>query len=434
MQIFVFSPIVARAVYQKQSRLLLQFELLLLLVAGLGLIIFNSLFYGFPLESGLKLVVGFFLIGFFTALDLSLEQEWKLNIFCEKTGKRIEPDEHFFSQPKKLILFSSMSAFLIAGVIFLVINKDLDWLLSVGQDVSLKSAQRSILTEVLFVVGVVLSHIFNLIFSYSRNFQHFLEKETVTLKAATNGNFDTHVPVSTNDEFGIMAKHTNLMVDGLKQRTEELQQTQEITILSLASLAETRDNETGNHILRTQRYVKALADYLKMNKEFADYLNEELIDLLYKSAPLHDIGKVGIPDHILLKPGKLTDDEFEIMKTHAALGSESLSVAEERLGSNSFLHIASEIAISHHERWDGTGYPEKLQDVQIPISGRLMAVADVYDALISKRVYKPAFTHEKAKEIILDWRGKHFDPRVVDAFVAEEASFQQISQEFQDRT
>ena len=156
-------------------------------------------------------------------------------------------------------------------------------------------------------------------------------------------------------------------------------------------------------------------------------------DLLFKSAPLHDIGKVGIPDNILLKPGKLSDDEFAIMKTHANLGSESLEVAENELGSSSFLRYAREIAISHHERWDGTGYPCKLQGEQIPLSGRLMAVADVYDALISKRVYKPAFSHEEAKKIIVEGRGTHFDPRIVDVFLASETRFQEIAGEFEDR-
>ena len=429
----VKSRLISRAAYQKQSRLVFLYELIVVLLCGLGLTLFNRFFYGFPIESGLKVVVAYTLFGFFAALDLSLEQEWKLSIYFEDSGKRIEPDEHFFSQPKKLILFASLTAVLTVGVVFLVINKDLDWLSSIGQDVSVKSAQRSILAELLFVVGVILGHIFNLILSYSRNFQHFLEKETVVLKKATDGNFDIHVPVSSNDEFGIMAKHTNLMVDGLKQRTEELQQTQEITILSLASLAETRDNETGNHILRTQRYVKTLAEYLKDHAEFASHLADGSIDLLYKSAPLHDIGKVGIPDHILLKPGKLTDEEFEKMKTHTVLGSESLRVAEERLGSNSFLQLATEIAITHHERWDGKGYPNQLEGDQIPVSGRLMAVADVYDALISKRIYKPAYTHEEAKRIILDWRGKNFDPRVVDAFLASEETFKKIAGEFQDQ-
>ncbi len=160
--------------------------------------------------------------------------------------------------------------------------------------------------------------------------------------------------------------------------------------------------------------------------------DDETITLLFKSAPLHDIGKGGIPDNILLKPGKLADDEFYIMRRHPHLGGEALRTAEEKLGTNSFLKFAREIALTHHEKWDGTGYPKRLKGDDIPISGRLMAVADVYDALISKRVYKPAFTHDKAKEIITGWRGENFDPGLVDAFLQTEQQFIEIAQEFND--
>jgi response regulator RpfG family c-di-GMP phosphodiesterase len=197
------------------------------------------------------------------------------------------------------------------------------------------------------------------------------------LKRATNGDFSASVPISSNDEFGVMAKHTNLMVEGLRARTEELKQTRDVTIHSLASLAETRDNETGNHILRTQRYIRALAERLRETPAFEDLLDDETINLFYKSAPLHDIGKVGVPDRILLKPGKLTDEEFDIMKGHPRLGAEALQVAESTLGSNSFLKYAREIALTHHEKWDGSGYPEGLSGEDIPLSGRLMSVADV---------------------------------------------------------
>lgn len=220
----------------------------------------------------------------------------------------------------------------------------------------------------------------------------------------------------------------------VQSRTKDVQKVKEVAIVAMASLAETRDNETGNHIRRTQNYVKALAEHLSGQPEFAGTLDEETIDLLYKSAPLHDIGKVGIPDNILLKPGKHTDEEFELMKTHATLGAEAILVAEEVLGDSemSFLRYAREIAQTHHEKWDGSGYPNGLKGEAIPLSGRLMAIADVYDALITKRVYKPAFPHEKAMEIIKDGRGTHFDPRLVDALLAIEPRFIQIAEEFAD--
>ncbi|CAK0741011.1 putative cyclic di-GMP phosphodiesterase VC_1348 [Azospirillaceae bacterium] len=218
------------------------------------------------------------------------------------------------------------------------------------------------------------------------------------------------------------------------QRTQELVHTQDVTIRALASLAETRDNETGNHIKRTQRYVRVLAERLREHPAFAPLLDNRTIDLLFKSAPLHDIGKVGIPDAILLKPGKLTDDEFKIMKNHAVLGRDAILAAEEEPGdrNNSFLRLACEIAYGHHEKWDGSGYPQGLAGTDIPLSARLMAVADVYDALISRRIYKPPFSHEQAVEIISAGRGKHFDPDVVDAFSQVMEDFFKIAESYRD--
>lgn len=219
----------------------------------------------------------------------------------------------------------------------------------------------------------------------------------------------------------------------VQRRTREVQRIQDVTIMAMASLAETRDNETGNHILRTQRYVKALALALQHDPRYRAQLPDPLIELLYKSAPLHDIGKVGIPDHILLKPGKLTDEEFAIMKTHTTLGKEAIERAESLLAdSDDFLRLAREIAYSHQEKWDGSGYPQGLRGEAIPLSARLMAIADVYDALISKRVYKPAFSHEEAVRLIREGRGSHFDPVLTDAFIAISQDFARIAAEFAD--
>lgn len=218
----------------------------------------------------------------------------------------------------------------------------------------------------------------------------------------------------------------------VRARTRELQKTQDVTFQSLASLAETRDPETGAHIERTRIYVRELAAELRNYPRFRDSLDDEMIDLLYRSAPLHDIGKVGVPDHILLKPDKLTDEEFEHMKLHTVYGGQALRQAQEKLGHSGFLTLAREIALTHHEKWDGSGYPEGVAGDDIPVSGRLMALADVYDALISKRVYKEAFTHEHAAEIIHGGRGKHFDPEVVDAFAALEQTFMRIVTENSD--
>jgi putative two-component system response regulator len=218
----------------------------------------------------------------------------------------------------------------------------------------------------------------------------------------------------------------------VQERTRELALTQDVTIFTLASLAETRDPETGGHIRRTQNYVKALAEHIRRRPEYQDHLTLRDIDLLYKSAPLHDVGKVGVPDAILLKPGKLTDEEFGLMKKHCEYGRDALAKAEEYLGPTSFLNYAKEIAYTHHEKWDGSGYPQRLKGDGIPLSGRLMAIADVYDALISKRVYKPPFPHVKAVAILAEGRGSHFDPNLIDAFMEIEDDFRAIALEFAD--
>ncbi len=217
------------------------------------------------------------------------------------------------------------------------------------------------------------------------------------------------------------------------ERTRQLMQMQEATILAMASLAETRDNETGNHIRRTQAYVAALARQLCEHPRFCALLTKENIDLLYKSAPLHDIGKVGVPDRILLKPGKLDPEEFDIMKLHTVYGRDAILAVEKHLGgSNGFLSFAREIAYSHQEKWDGSGYPEGLRGEAIPVSARLMAVADVYDALISRRVYKPAFSHEESVRILKQGRGSHFDPDILDAFLQIEHTFLEIARQYSD--
>ena len=220
----------------------------------------------------------------------------------------------------------------------------------------------------------------------------------------------------------------------VQKRTQEVVAVQEVTILAMASLAETRDNDTGNHIRRTQFYIRALAEKLRHHERFRHLLNDDkIIDLLFKSAPLHDIGKVGIPDNILLKPGRFTQEEFEIMKTHCKLGRDAIIAAERRLGLElPFLSLAKEIAYTHQEKWDGTGYPEGLSGDDIPISGRLMAIADVYDALICRRVYKEGMPHAKAVDIIVQSKGTHFDPDMVDAFVEIAEEFIEIAKRYED--
>jgi len=198
----------------------------------------------------------------------------------------------------------------------------------------------------------------------------------------------------------------------------------------MSALAEIRDRDTGNHILRTQRYVEILARQLSKLKKYA-YLDETSIQLLGKSAPLHDIGKVGIPDSILQKPGKLTVAEFEIMKTHTLIGAQAIArilIGTEHPEKHDFLSFAQQMIISHHEWWDGCGYPYGLRGEEIPLAGRLMALADVYDASISQRTYKSGLSHDQVRDEILRKSGSQFDPDIVDAFVAKNEEFLETSQ------
>ncbi len=206
----------------------------------------------------------------------------------------------------------------------------------------------------------------------------------------------------------------------------------EMTIFALAKLAESRDPETGAHLERVRSYCRTLALQLQRNRSFENEVDDTFVRLVYETSPLHDIGKVAIPDCILLKPGRLTDREFDLMKTHTLCGAETLAAAVAQFPNARFLQMAYEIALSHHEQYDGSGYPNGLSGDGIPLAGRIVALADVYDALTSKRVYKAAYSHEIARSIITDGSGSHFDPSIIDAFLDVENDFIQIRKQYRD--
>ena len=240
-----------------------------------------------------------------------------------------------------------------------------------------------------------------------------------------------HLALKAMSDF--LRNQNEFLESEVDKRTREILAIQDVTILAMASLAETRDSDTGNHIRRTQYYVKALAEKLRNHPRFSQFLTDGNINMLFKSAPLHDIGKVGIPDRILLKPGSLEPHEFEIMKSHTTLGYEAIVHAEKSLGVDvDFLFFAKTIALSHQEKWDGSGYPQGLAGDDIPIPARLMAVADVYDALICRRVYKEGMPHEQAVLIMIEGRGKHFDADMLDAFLEIQEEFREIAMRFAD--
>jgi putative two-component system response regulator len=216
----------------------------------------------------------------------------------------------------------------------------------------------------------------------------------------------------------------------VRERTRKLALTQDAIIQSLAALTETRHHETGGHIQRTRHYIRVLAGRLQAHPGFRNRLDDATVDLLFRLAPLHDIGKVGVRDRILLKPDRLTPEEYEEMKRHTLYGSETIRLAKRMMGEDAFFQIADDLVLNHHERWDGTGYPNGLREEAIPLPGRLMAVADAYDAIISPRVYKPALTHEEAVHIMTDKRGTYFDPDVVNAFLEIDEEFREIAARF----
>lgn len=216
----------------------------------------------------------------------------------------------------------------------------------------------------------------------------------------------------------------------VEERTIEILLTRNAAIFGFAKLAEYRDPETGSHLERIRNYTKILADELRNFPQFKDEVDNEFVITIYQSSPLHDIGKVGIPDEILLKPGRLTKEEFEIMKNHATIGGDSLASSERMFGEDSFLSMGRDIAYFHHEKWNGQGYPNGLKGDEIPLPARIMAVADVFDALVSRRVYKSPMSLEEARKIIMAGQGKHFDPGIVEAFYNIEESFIKVRDKY----
>ena len=219
-----------------------------------------------------------------------------------------------------------------------------------------------------------------------------------------------------------LEKHNRHLNQLVEEKVKEISESQMATIFALAKLAESRDNDTRGHLERVQVYCRLLAEKLSMHSEYKDRINAAFIENIHKASPLHDIGKVGIEDAILLKPGKLTSEEFEKMKQHTLIGSNTLKEVYQKYPNN-FIRTGIDIAQSHHEKWDGSGYPEGLSGNDIPLSARIMALVDVYDALRSKRAYKDAISHEKTHAIIIQGRGKHFDPLIVEAFIKHEQEF-----------
>jgi putative two-component system response regulator len=231
-----------------------------------------------------------------------------------------------------------------------------------------------------------------------------------------------------------LERHNNHLEDLVKEKVHEISESRLAAIVALAKLAESRDDDTGDHVERTRTFCRLLAEKLQEHPRYAKRIDKTYVENIFHSAPLHDIGKVGISDNILLKPTKLSSEEFEIMKTHPIIGAKTLQAARSQYPRNNFLNMGLEIAHSHHEKWNGSGYPKGLAGDSIPLSARIMAVADVYDALRSARPYKAAFSHEKSCKIIFEGSGSHFDPVLIEAFAAIEPEFARIREQMDDNS
>lgn len=431
--IFLFRHFLLRNHSLVQENRLARLDATLFFLGSIPLALFYNLQYEFPLDSNLKVLFGMTLFGFFTGLILQLVTKLEhFESLAQHKGYNFQLNGERQSMVKQMILMVSLLLVTLTTMLAMIAVKDIFWLEHNPDRVLDGTGKVSVIKEFIYIAVVLGGYAITIMVLWSKVMRKILLAQECSLVEVTKGNTSTRLPIFEHDELGSMASLTNEMLDSLESSKEEVKTTRDVAIISLSALAESRDNETGAHILRTQEYIRALANHLSQFDHHKALLTPEYIELLYKSAPLHDVGKVGIPDNILLKPGKLTDEEFEIMKGHPEIGAKALSMAEKQLGSNSFLQLAKEIALTHHEKWNGTGYPNQLVGDEIPLSGRLMALADVYDALISERVYKKAFSHEKAKSIILEGNGTHFDPELVDAFVAIEDQFVAIADKYRE--
>lgn len=226
--------------------------------------------------------------------------------------------------------------------------------------------------------------------------------------------------------------YNDRLEDRVREQVSEIAAAQLSTIFAMSKLAESKDPDTGAHLDRMREYCQILAQHLATLPAYNKVITRDFIDCIYAASPLHDIGKVGIPDHILLKTGSLTAEEWAIMKQHPLLGADTLRAVHDKHPNNSFIQMGIEIAQHHHEKWDGSGYPQGLHGPQIPLAARILSLADVYDALTTERCYKKAFDHPQSRHLILEGRGRHFDPDVVDAFISTEQQFISIKDTYHD--
>ena len=416
--------VVALSPPEQKPRLAFAAEVAVFVAGGAAVGALNTLVHGFPAGSGVKVLIGFMAVGLFAGADQAASRIMARYDEGGLTRRVSTVRWSLFARVGTTAAFILAFMTVIACLLIMRVVED-----SASYD---RATFLRLSTEFGFVLIVFLVYVANLIRGLARVVDRGLREQVETLEQSRTVLGARRAIVGTGDEIGLVATELNGLLDTLEQTTRTAARANEAMIRGLVGLAGARDNETGLHLKRTQLYLTELCRELARHRTFADALTEEAIARLVAAAPLHDIGKVAIPDAILRKPGKLTEAEFAIMKTHVTEGLRVIDDVIAEVGATPFLSTVRDVVAGHHERYDGRGYPFGLAADAIPLAGRLMAVADVYDALRSARVYKPAVSQDEARRIIEEGAGSHFDPRIVAAFLAVEPEIHRISQRFSD--
>lgn len=404
---------------EARPRLAFAAEAVVFAAGGAAVGALNTIAHGFPAGSGLKVMIGFVAAGLFAGADQAIKRvmaRFDDGGLVQRVKTVRSPLFVRVGVTAALVLgfMTVIGALLIMRVIEDGATYDRATMLRVG-------------TEFGFVLIVFMAYVANLIRGLGRIVDRGLREQVETLEQSHATLGQRRAIVGTGDEIGLVATEINGLLDALEATTRNAARANEAIIRGLVGLAGARDNETGLHLKRTQLYIAAICRQLCLDRAFGDALTDEEIARLVAAAPLHDIGKVAIPDAILRKPGKLNDAEFAIMKTHVPEGLRVIDDVIAEVGTTHFLSTVRDVIAGHHERFDGKGYPFGHSADAIPLAGRLMAVADVYDALRSARVYKKAMDRDEARAIIIDGSGSHFDPRVVSAFLVVEPEIDRLA-------
>ncbi len=399
-------------------------ELSVFIAGGAVIGIVNTVFHGFPAASGLKAMLGFVTIGVFAGVDQAFVQT---RIRFEQGGMPSFPTKPRSPFAVRLGLSFGLVTALVIGIISLLLLRGIE-------DGTIREPQsfRRLAIEFAFVFAVILCYVANAARGAEKLLAKAVSEQVQTLGEARDGRAQRRAVIGTQDEIGFVSAEINHLLDELDRAHETTTRTNDAIMKALIGLAGARDNETGDHLQRTQRYVGILCNQLAGHPEYAATLTPSAIADIVSAAPLHDIGKVAVPDAILRKPGRLTSDEYEVMKTHVSHGLAVINKVIADVGVTPYLAAARDVIAGHHEHWNGAGYPFGLKGAEIPLAGRVMALADVYDALRSERIYKAAMTHAEARQILIDGAGTQFDPLVVAAFLVVEPQFDRIATSFTD--